>query len=172
MSSTPGAVGALRYRRLVILGTNLWTDLGIPVILAFAGASVAALWPTLQSWRRRRRLTALVRRELREIGPLEPIDGHDWWQHLDKRFIHEEFFRRENVVANRDFLLSLPPTLVYHASQLWIAFDKQDLDEWRWHLRRLLVDEDLGGKVATAEAHQALEKWDRFASEADASTGT
>ena len=147
----------------MIVGTNLWSDLGIPLILAVAGASVATLWPTLQSWRRRKRLTALVRRELREISPLEPAEGKDWWEHLDRRFIHEEFFRRENVVQNRDFLLSLPPTLVYHASQLWIAFEKKDLDEWRWHLRRLLVDEELRGKLSTNEAQQALARWDNFA---------
>ena len=147
----------------MIVGTNLWSDLGIPLILAVAGASVATLWPTLQSWRRRKRLTALVRRELREISPLEPAEGKDWWEHLDRRFIHEEFFRRENVVQNRDFLLSLPPTLVYHASQLWIAFEKKDLDEWRWHLRRLLVDEELRGKLSTKEAQQALARWDNFA---------
>jgi hypothetical protein len=153
----------------VIVATHLWTDLGIPLILALTGTSVAALWPSLQSWRRRRRLTALVRRELREISPLEPLEGKDWWEHLDKRFIHEEFFRRENVVQNRDFLLSLPPTLVYHASQLWIAYDKKDLDEWRWHLRRLLDAKELGGKVSSNEAQRALEKWDRFAADGPAS---
>lgn len=142
--------------------SSLWTDLGIPLILAVAGTLVAALWPSLQAWERRRRLTALVRRELKEIGPVEPIEGKDWWDHLSKRFIHEEFFSRENVIANRDFLLSLPPTLVYHASQLWIAFEKQDLQQWRWHLRQLLVDKELGGRLETREAREALAKWEKF----------
>jgi hypothetical protein len=146
----------------VILAVSLLSDLLVPIALAFAGASVAALWPSIQGWRHRRRLTGLIRRELREIGPLEPAEGKDWWEHLDKRFIHEEFFKRENVIQNRDFLLSLPPSLVYHTSQLWIAFDKQDLDEWRWHLRRLIEDKSVGN-LSTEEAQHALARWDHFA---------
>jgi hypothetical protein len=150
----------------VLVAVGIWADVAVPIILAAAGTALAALWPSLQAHRRRRRLTALVRRELREISPLEPMDGKDWWEHLAQRFIHEEFFRRENVVANRDFLLSLPPSLVYHASQLWLAYEAKDLDGWRWHLRRLIVDEEIGKQLATKEAHQALERWDRFAAAA------
>jgi len=146
----------------VIVAVSVLSDLLVPIVLAVVGTSVAALWPSIQGWRHRRRLTGLVRRELREIGPLEPAEGKDWWEHLDKRFIHEEFFRRENVIQNRDFLLSLPPSLVYHASQLWIAYDKQDLDEWRWHLRRLVEDPKVGN-LSTKEARHALERWDHFA---------
>ena len=65
--------------------------------------------------------------------------------------------------TNRDFLLSLPPSLVYHASQLWIAYDKQDLDQWRWHLRRLIEDKELAGALSTKESRHALERWDHFA---------
>jgi hypothetical protein len=147
-----------------MLAVGIWADIAVPIILAAAGTALAALWPSLQAWRRRRRLTALVRRELREISPAEPVDGKDWWEHLAHRFIHEEFFRRENVIANRDFLLSLPPTFVYHASQLWLAFEAKDLDEWRWHLRRLLEDEEIGKQLSTTEAREALTRWDRFAS--------
>jgi quercetin dioxygenase-like cupin family protein len=88
-------------------------------------------------------------------------------QHLGKRFLHEEFFRRENVVANRDFLLSLHPTLVYHASQLWIAYEKHDLEQWKLHLRQLLVDKDVGEQVASVRALQALDDWERFPSLGD-----
>ncbi len=147
----------------MLLAVSVLSDLLVPIVLAFAGTAVAALWPSIQAYRRRRRLTGLVKRELREIGPLEPAEGKDWWEHLDKRFIHEEFFRRENVVENRDFLLSLPPSLVYHASQLWIAYDKQDLDQWRWHLRRLIEDKELAGALDTKESRYALERWDHFA---------
>jgi hypothetical protein len=103
-----------------------------------------------------------MRRELQEISPLVVSPGKEWWEHLGKRFIHEEFFRQENVVENRDFLLSLHPTLVYHASQLWIAFEKHDLDQWRWHLRQLLMDEDIGEQVTSNEALEALARWERF----------
>jgi hypothetical protein len=78
-------------------------------------------------------LTGLMRRELQEISRREPLRGKEWWEHLDKRFIHEEFFDLANVTENRDFLLGLHPTLVYHASQLWIAFEKHDLTQWQWH---------------------------------------
>jgi hypothetical protein len=150
----------------VIIG-NLWADLAIPLILAVAAAALAAVWPSWQAFQRRRRLTALIRRELQEIAPREPSPGKEWWEHLGKRFMHEEFFRPENAVENRDFLLSLHPTLVYHASQLWIAFEKHDLDQWRWHLRRLLVDEDVGKQVRSTEALNALTKWERFPSIVD-----
>ena len=146
----------------MLVAVSVLSDLLVPIVLAFAGASVAALWPAIQGWRHRRRLTALVRRELREISPLEPAEGKDWWEHLDKRFIHEEFFKQENVLANRDFLLSLPPSLVYHVSQLWIAFEKRDLDQWRLHLRHLIEDKETGN-VATKESRHALERWDNFA---------
>lgn len=152
----------------MLLAVSVLSDLLVPIVLAFAGTAVAALWPSIQAYRRRRRLTGLVKRELREIGPLEPAEGKDWWEHLDKRFIHEEFFRRENVVDNRDFLLSLPPSLVYHASQLWIAYDKQDLDQWRWHLRRLIEDKELAGALSTKESRHALERWDHFAKDGPA----
>jgi quercetin dioxygenase-like cupin family protein len=146
---------------------NLWSDLAFPLVLAVVGTAVAAFFPSWQAWRRRRRLTSLMRRELEEIGPLHSSPVGPWWQHLGKRFLHEEFFRRENVVANRDFLLSLHPTLVYHASQLWIAYEKHDLEQWKLHLRQLLVDKDVGEQVASVRALQALDDWERFPSLGD-----
>lgn len=112
--------------------------------------------------RRRRRLTALMRRELQEIGPIEPLPGKEWWEHLTKRFLHEEFFRRANVSANRDFLLSLHPSLVYHASQLWMAFDKHDLVQWKWHLGQLLKDREIADQVSSEKALAALSHWETF----------
>jgi hypothetical protein len=145
-----------------LFAVDPWRDLGAPLILAVVGTGVAALWPWWQARRRRQRLTGLMRRELQEIGPREPLLGKEWWEHLDKRFVHEEFFDLENVTENRDFLLSLHPTLVYHASQLWIAFEKHDLTQWQWHLRQLLHDKDIGRKVTTNRALDALAKWERF----------
>ena len=83
-------------------------------------------------------------------------------KHLSKRFLHEEFFKRENVSANRDFLLSLHPSLVYHASQLWIAFEKHDLIQWRWHLRQLLEENAIKGQVSSEKAREALARWESF----------
>jgi hypothetical protein len=93
------------------------------------------------------------------------LRGKEWWEHLEKRFVHEEFFRQCNVVEKRDFLLSLHSSLVYHASQLWIAFDKHDLTQWRWHLRQLLHDKDIAGHVRSTRALEALAKWERFPGE-------
>jgi len=146
----------------VPLAVDLWGDLGAPLILAVAGTAIAALWPWWQALRRRRRLTALMKRELQEISPREPLAGKEWWEHLEKRFIHEQFFAAENAVENRDFLLSLHPSLVYHASQLWIAFAKHDLTQWQWHLSQLLHDDDVRRHVSSREALDALAKWQRF----------
>jgi hypothetical protein len=148
----------------VVVAANLWADLGAPLILAVAGAAIAAIWPSWQGFRRRERLTALMKRELQEIGPKPPKPSPEkqWWQQLPKRFVHEEFFRKENIVENRDFLLSLHPTLVFHASQLWIAFDKHDLEQWLVHLEGLLSDEDISEQVATEQARDALDCWKRF----------
>lgn len=146
----------------MIAVTSTWRDVGVSVFLAIVGTMLAALWPWWQDMRRRRRLTALMRRELQEIGPLDPLEGKEWWEHLTKRFLHEEFFNRENVSTNRDFLLSLHPSLVYHASQLWIAFDKHDLTQWRWHLSQLLKDPQIADRVRTDEALDALTRWESF----------
>jgi hypothetical protein len=52
---------------------------------------------------------------------IKEINGR-WPEHLNKRFVHEEIFG--NVSENRDFILSLPPNLIYPLSQLWIEFCK------------------------------------------------
>jgi hypothetical protein len=148
--------------RLTFAVTSTWRDLGISVFLAIVGTVLAALWPWWQDMRRRRRLTALMQRELQEIGPVEPGPGKEWWEHLTKRFLHEEFFSRENVTSNRDFLLSLHPSLVYHASQLWIAFDKHDLVQWQYHLHELLKDPQIADRVSSDKALAALSRWEAF----------
>jgi hypothetical protein len=141
---------------------SIWRDLGVSVFLAILGAVLAVLWPWWQDRRRRRRLFALLRRELQEVGPIDPLPGKEWWEHLTKRFLHEELFRRANVSANRDFLLSLHPSLVYHASQLWIAFDHHDLVQWRYHLGELLRDPQIAGHVSSEDARDALTRWESF----------
>jgi hypothetical protein len=146
----------------VLAVASTWRDLSVSIFLAVVAALLAALWPWWQDMRRRRHLTALIRRELEEIGPHEPSPGKEWWEHLSKRFLHEEFFNRENVSANRDFLLSLHPSLVYHASQLWIAFEKHDLIQWRWHLRQLLEENAIEGQVSSEKAREALARWENF----------
>jgi len=149
--------------RVTFAVSGTWRDISVSVFLAIVGTALAALWPWWQDMRRRRRLTALMKRELEEIGPSEPLPGKEWWEHLTKRFLHEEFFNRENVSANRDFLLSLHPSLVYHASQLWIAFAKRDLVQWKYHLGELLRDPQISGHVSSEAALDALARWESFA---------
>jgi hypothetical protein len=50
-------------------------------VLAVAATAVAAAWPSWQAFQRRRRLMALIERELQEIGPLERSPDKEWWEH-------------------------------------------------------------------------------------------
>jgi len=73
-----------------------------------------------------RKFLALIKRELIVMRP-KPQKyylGCKWYQHLDKRFIHEKIFEDKNVSENRDFILSLPPDISYNMAQMWTQFDK------------------------------------------------
>lgn len=108
----------------------------IPLVIFGLG-----IWlPKLFENQKRNTFINLIRREIREMTPfptlqqmqnpektpqvkdkMEGITGR-WPEHLTKRFVHEQIFN--NVSDNRDFILSLPPDLIYHLSQLWIEFGK------------------------------------------------
>lgn len=100
-------------------------DLAFPLAIAIVGGTVAFFWPWLQTRQRGRRFEAIIWRELEEVGPLalDEKTSKPWWELLSKRFIHEEIFRRDRISENRDFILSIDPTLVYLVNQLWIAFE-------------------------------------------------
>lgn len=136
---------------------NAWSDLVVPVVLAAFGAAIAAVWPWLQTAQRRRRFQGIIRRELQEIGPhpQEPDERTPWWEHATKRFVHEELFRRDAISDNRDFILSLNPTVTYQVSQLWIALEKRDGHQWICFLEQLADNP----KVASPELKNAYEKW-------------
>ena len=110
-------------------------DLLLPAILAL----IALFWPGLQSFYRRRTFTCLILRELEELTPHPKIPEKDreWWEHQPRRFVHQRIF--DDVSANRDFILSLDPELVYWISQLWDSFERRDPDQWLWYLGRLNV---------------------------------
>ncbi len=55
--------------------------------------------------------------------------------HQRKEFIHQKIFQEAS--ANRDFILSLRPDLVYLVSQLWDARRNQDDDQWLYYLQEL-----------------------------------
>jgi hypothetical protein len=114
---------------------NLWGSL----VVALVGGTIAALWPWLQAYQRGWRFQRLIRRELEEIGP-RPVDFDEerpWWEHAQKRFVHEAIFHRDSISQNRDFLLSLDPGVVYEVSQLWIALEKRDGHQWMHFLDKL-----------------------------------
>lgn len=137
---------------------SVWTDLGVPLTIAVVAATVAAFWPWLQAWQRGRRFQALIKRELEEVGPHpeEPNPKKPWWEHATKRFVHQEIFDRESVSQNRDFLLDLDPTLVYHVSQLWMSLADRNGTQWRYHLSKLAANE----KVSTERLRRARDRWE------------
>jgi hypothetical protein len=127
---------------------TVWTDIAIPLLLAFIGGAIAIFWPWLQSFFRGRKFQGIIRRELAEVGPHPPCpkEGKPWWEHLTKRFVHEEVFARERLSENRDFLLSLDPTVVYLVSQLWISFAKRDGGQWLHYVGELAEDPRVGSE--------------------------
>jgi hypothetical protein len=136
---------------------SVWTDVAAPLLLAFVGGAIAIFWPWLQTFFRGRKFQGIIRRELEEIGPhpSSPVEGRPWWEHATKRFVHEEVFARERVTENRDFLLSLDPTVVYCISQLWSALAKRDSIQWLHFLRELAGND----KVGSQRLRQAQRDW-------------
>jgi hypothetical protein len=137
--------------------TDAWKDIGVPLIIAFFGAGIAAFWPWIQAFQRGRRFERIIGRELEEIGPHPgcPKPGKAWWEHAQRRFIHEELFQRHSISQNRDFLLSLDPTVVYQVSQLWIALEKRDGHQWLYFLGELANND----RVGSPELRSAHSKW-------------
>jgi hypothetical protein len=126
-------------------------DVWVPLIIAAFASAVAAFWPWLQAFQRGWRFRRLIRRELEEIGPHPPQPEPDkpWWEHATKRFIHEEIFQRANISQNRDFVLSLDPTVVYLVSQLWIALERRDGRQWEHFLKRIAENHKLRSEKLT-----------------------
>jgi hypothetical protein len=61
--------------------TDAWKDIGVPLIIAFFGAGIAAFWPWIQALQRCRRFERIICRELEEIGPHpdSPKPDKPWW---------------------------------------------------------------------------------------------
>jgi hypothetical protein len=133
------------------------TAIGVPLVIAFVGGGVAVFWPWLQTNFRGRKFEGIIKRELQEIGPRppDPEKGKPWWEHATMRFVHEEIFDRRKTVENRDFLLSLDPTLVFEVSQLWTAFEKRNHQQWLAFLELLASDE----KVGSLQLKEASLQW-------------
>jgi hypothetical protein len=139
---------------------DAWRDIGVPLLLAFVGGGVAALWPWLQVRSRGKRFQQIIKRELEEIGPNpeDPVQGKAWWEHVTKRFVHEEIFKHENISQNRDFLLTLDGTVVYQVTQLWTAFEKKDATQWI----RCIDALSRNRRLSSEGLRDACEKWERI----------
>jgi hypothetical protein len=133
-------------------GFATWKDVLEVLVIPVALGAVALLWPEIQRLNRQRAFRRLILRELREIAPFpeEPQDGLHWWDHMQKAFVHRQIFAAAS--ENRDFILSLPPDLVYNVSQLWSALDHRNAVQWRYFLAELSSPKlDRTGAIRSAE---------------------
>ena len=112
---------------------DLLDVVAIPVALAV----LAAVWPAVEGYYRRRRFQRLTRRELSELAPFPdtPRAGQSWKSHVRKGLVHKAIV--EAPSDNRDFLLSLSPTFTYYISQLWCAYQEDNTEQWLHYLGRL-----------------------------------
>lgn len=133
------------------------------LLLIVVGGGVAVFFPWLQAHWRGVRFQGIIRRELQELRPVPPEFqlNTPWWRHLRKRFVHEEVFAHGRVSENRDFLLSLDPTVVYLVSQLWAAFEKRNASNWLHFLKELADD----WRVGSAELRVAYDEWSKLLNE-------
>jgi hypothetical protein len=125
----------------------------VPGILAW----LAFYWPKRLAERqaddRRSRFESLIKRELEELGPCperKKKNAGNWTDYQIKSFLHARII--DNPSENRDFILSLEPTLIYQVSQLWEARKVADGDQWLHYLNEL--SQGYGGKIT-----KAYEQW-------------
>ena len=126
-------------------------DILAVVVIPLTLAVLALLWPAIQAGARRRAFRRLILRELEEIAPYpaEP-NRAGWWEHQNKEFVHQKILADTSL--NRDFILSLPPELVYFVSQLWAAKDTRDDGQWLHYLQKLSDTKyDPSGRIAKAQ---------------------
>lgn len=100
------------------LGFQTWKDVIEVLVVPLSLAIIALFWPELQVIYRRRSFTRLILRELQELKPYPETAKKEmqWWEHQTKDFIHQKILQEAS--ENRDFILSLPPDLVYFVTQL------------------------------------------------------
>jgi len=93
----------------------------VPISLAVFGY----YWPLWLARTKRDAFEEMIWREMDEMNPLDRWSKDPdfrWWQLLPKRFVHERIFLEPS--SNREFVLSLDPTLAYHEFQMWTAIQK------------------------------------------------
>jgi hypothetical protein len=161
------------------LVVDIWS--GMKDVLSVLLVPLALFWlgiwvPRRIDERRRLEFLHLIYREIKEMAPAKEKDiapdiQPRWPQYLKKEFVHESIFN--NPSQNRDFILSLPPEIAYHVSQLWIEFRKaldtiteadKDVDvemlEWNlenhgdqflWHLKEICKALDANAKYSAPQ---------------------
>lgn len=131
-----------------------WKDVLEVIVIPVTLGLIALLWPAIQSWSRRRAFQRLILRELEEVAPhpREPmprLSSRDWPKHQNKAFVHQRIF--DEPTANRDFILSLEPDLVYFVTQLWDSKKHANWDQWDYYLQCLSAPRwDRSGRIARA----------------------
>ncbi|HAQ20505.1 MAG TPA: hypothetical protein DCR40_14940 [Prolixibacteraceae bacterium] len=121
-------------------GFTTYKDIFDVVIIPLTLALLAIFFPAIKSWHIRRRFKNLILRELKEIKPY-PLTKEDnqkaWFFHIKKQCIHKLIF--QNPTENRDFILSLPPDLVYYISNLWDPENEKDpkATQWKHYLKEI-----------------------------------
>jgi hypothetical protein len=136
-------------------GFHTWKEVLEVIVIPMTLAAIALLWPVVQNLHRRRRFTRLILRELCELQPDSPtaLKGHNWSDHQKRQFLHKKIL--ESPSENRDFILSLPPDLIYSLSQLWEARAIGDSKEWLFQLDKFTSPKyDKTGEIRTA-----FEQW-------------
>ena len=113
-------------------GFTTYKDILDVIVVPLTLALLAILFPAIKSWHIRRRFKRLILRELQEIQPFpkEPQIGEIWSFHQQKKCIHKQIINESS--ENRDFILSLPPTLVYYISNLWDPENMKDKEARQW----------------------------------------
>jgi hypothetical protein len=126
----------------------------VPGVLAW----LAFYWPKRLAERqaedRRNRFENLIQRELEELGPCpeeKKKSAGNWTDYQVKSFLHAKII--DNPSENRDFILSLEPTVVYQVAQLWEAKKSADGEQWLNYLGEL--SKRYAGKVT-----KAYEQWE------------
>ena len=135
-----------------MLGFDTLKDLLEVILVPAIGGTIALLWPQLLANDRRRRFERLIGRELEEVAPHPKEAWSDettaWYDHQKKDFLHKRIL--EDASSNREFILTLDPTLVYQVSQLWSVLKDKDHVQWLYYLKCL--SKHYGGRVT--EAHE------------------
>lgn len=85
-----------------------------------------------------------------------------WTQHhSQKKFVHREILMKPT--ENRDFILSLPASLVYYVTQLWQSTD--DADQWIYMLSQIENEVPWYQKKRRQRIKEVKESWCRLLQE-------